>query len=85
LCPFVVEWPTSKALYDIGFKDSYRTIYPNEVTEHGITWSLAKEDEGKRFDRIDYIYFKNIEVEKVVVIDNKVSDHSAVMATFILN
>lgn len=31
MAPFIVPWPTSKLLYDAGFRDSYRVKYPDEV------------------------------------------------------
>lgn len=65
MVPFAVEWPTSKLLYEIGFKDSYRVKFPDEVENPGITWfTPVAEEEYKEYrrDRIDYIYFTNLEV-----------------------
>lgn len=38
MVPFAVEWPTSKLLYEVGFKDSFRVKYPDEVENPGMTW-----------------------------------------------
>ncbi|WP_131536697.1 endonuclease/exonuclease/phosphatase family protein [Pedobacter nototheniae] len=55
----VAPWRASTSLYNNGFKDSYRVIYPNEVDYPGFTWPAQatwapKADER---DRIDFIYY----------------------------
>jgi len=82
--PCICEWPTSKGLYNIGFQDSFRTIYTDEVKYKLNSWSVAWEDKGQRFDRIDIIYHMNIEVESVKYINTGFSDHQAVVASFSL-
>jgi len=44
MCPFVVPWPTSIKMFDLGFKDSYRMKYPDEVSHPGITWFAPVAD-----------------------------------------
>lgn len=65
----VVNWNVSRAMTDIGFKDTFREIYPNPVKEIGTTW-LSDVRENKedtltfnRSDRIDYLYSKGITIK----------------------
>src|SRR5262249_32959497 len=37
--PIKVEWPSTKALADVGFKDAYRQMYPDEMAHPGFTWT----------------------------------------------
>jgi exonuclease III len=80
--PCAVEWPTSKLLYNLGFTDSYRKLYPDEIKHKVDSWSVAKEDKGKRYDRIDIMYYINTEVKAVHHVDTGFSDHMAVIGTF---
>ena len=43
-----VPWPVSKALFEIGFRDTYREEHPNPLKEPGITHRSG--------ERIDYVY-----------------------------
>ena len=95
--PIKVAYPTSSAMINAGFKDSYRVIYPDEMKNPGFTWSPAyKYDDPKtHHDRIDFVYFKgkslkvtNVKIvgenkEKAdIVISPYPSDHRAVVASF---
>lgn len=63
----IVEWDCSKALYEKGFKDTYREYYPNPVTHPGFTFpsdnldapvsKLTWAPDADERDRIDFIYF----------------------------
>ncbi|MEZ6094458.1 MAG: sialate O-acetylesterase [Pirellulaceae bacterium] len=61
---FAVEWPGSIQLADVGLKDCYRIIHPDEVLHPGITWTPKYPDNtlGRRpygdqvLDRIDRVY-----------------------------
>lgn len=63
----VVNWDCSRMLYEGGFKDAYRDIYPNPVTNPGFTFpagnnavtidKLAWAPESDERDRIDFIYY----------------------------
>lgn len=82
-----------------GFKDAWRTVYPDEMKNPGFTWSpmYKMNDPTTHHDRIDFVYFKGKGVE---VIDTKIvgeskenadivvvpypSDHRAVVASFTL-
>lgn len=92
------DWPVSKHLKKIGFKDSFREINKNPRTVHGHTWWVDREkirgwNPGPEdiHDRIDFIYYAG----PVTTIDSKVigekefspwpSDHRAVMSTFRLD
>ena len=97
--PIKVAYPTSTEMAEAGFSDSYRTIYPDEMKNPGITWSPAYQvgDPRTHHDRIDFVYFKGkgLEVKEVKILgENKEnadlmvspypSDHRAVVATFSL-
>ena len=95
--PIKVAYPTSTEMAKAGFSDSYRTIYPDEMTNPGITWSPAYKvgDPRTHHDRIDFVYFKGkgLEVKEVkilgeneenadLVVSPYPSDHRAVVGTF---
>ena len=97
--PIKVAYPTSTTLAKAGFRDSYRTIYPDEIKNPGITWSPAYQvgDPRTHHDRIDFVYFKGkgLEVKEVkilgeneeyadLVVSPYPSDHRAVVGTFTL-
>lgn len=59
---YAVQWPATKALIERGsLKDSYRTVYPDEVKNQGNTWTSLPEPEIKEYneiyDRIDFVLF----------------------------
>ena len=95
--PIKVEYPTSSEMAKAGFSDSYRTIFPDEMKNPGITWSPAYKvgDPRTHHDRIDFVYFKGkgLEVKEVkilgeneenadIVVTPYPSDHRAVVASF---
>ena len=62
---YALQWPVSKAVVAAGFRDSFRDVYPDPVTDPGLTWwakkphvSVSDENFGARDpkDRIDYVY-----------------------------
>jgi endonuclease/exonuclease/phosphatase (EEP) superfamily protein YafD len=82
-----------------GFTDAWRTLYPDEMKNPGITWSPAYKvgDPRTHHDRIDFVYFKGegLKVTEVKIVgENKKnadivvspypSDHRAVVASFTL-
>ena len=98
--PIKVAYPTSTEMAKAGFSDSYRTIYPDEMKNPGITWSPAYKvgDPRTHHDRIDFVYFKGkgLQVKDVKILgENKEnadlvltpypSDHRAVVASFKLS
>ena len=95
--PIKVAYPTSTELAKAGFTDAYRTIYPDEMKNPGLTWSpkYKIDDPTTHPDRIDFVYFKGkgLEVNEVKIVgENKEnadivvapypSDHRAVVADF---
>ena len=77
----VVDWTISKMMIDAGFKDCYRTLYPNPVTHAGFTHTAGNKDadpsklswsEGvDDRERIDLNYFypdKRLELVKVNIV-----------------
>ena len=84
--------PVTTMLETEGFKDSYRTLFPNAITHPGNTWTPNPFKPSKETsDRIDYIFFKGpLDVLTASVHDGPVgeypwpSDHRAVTATFSL-
>jgi exodeoxyribonuclease-3 len=97
--PIKVAYPTSTEMAKAGFSDSYRTIYPDEMKNPGITWSPAYKvgDPRTHHDRIDFVYFKGkgLQVKEVkilgeneenadLVVSPYPSDHRAVVGTFTL-
>ncbi|MDR1583466.1 MAG: endonuclease/exonuclease/phosphatase family protein [Prevotellaceae bacterium] len=96
LCQMPVVWPATKKLWDqTGIKDSYRTIYPDEVTNPGYTWTPVPEVKNEIFDRIDFVLYwgKRVTVikseiigekkpESDIVVQDYPSDHRAVLSTF---
>jgi hypothetical protein len=55
---YSVEWPVSKALAGVGFRDSYREVHPNPVATPGFTWTPPGTLESvpdEVHDRIDWV------------------------------
>jgi endonuclease/exonuclease/phosphatase family metal-dependent hydrolase len=97
--PIKVAFPTSLAMTRAGFKDAWRTVYPDEMKNPGFTWSpmYKTDDPTTHHDRIDFVYFKGKGVEAVdtkivgeskenadIVVVPYPSDHRAVVASFTL-
>ena len=97
--PIKAAYPTSTEMAQAGFSDSYRTIYPDEMKNPGITWSPAYQvgDPRTHHDRIDFVYCKGkgLDVKEVkilgeneenadLVVSPYPSDHRAVVGTFTL-
>jgi endonuclease/exonuclease/phosphatase family metal-dependent hydrolase len=94
--PMVVEWPTTMGLENVGFVDTFRTAFPDEVAKPGITWTPTSEptDPEDHHDRIDFILAraKELAVKSAGIVGEKApeadlvvtpwpSDHRATMAT----
>ena len=89
-----VAWPASRKAINIGLKDSWREVYPNEVLNPGDTWT-PRRSSNEVYDRIDIIYHKGNNVEAInavrygptndeaeVKLNNYASDHRAMMVTY---
>ena len=77
----VISWPATSTLQQHGFRDAYRTLYPNPVTHPGYTYpsdnpALAPEkitwtpnaDERERIDFIFYYPHKNLKLKEAAVV-----------------
>ncbi|RCV57980.1 endonuclease [Marinitenerispora sediminis] len=63
----VVEWSTTKAIEEAGFRDSYRDVYPDPVRSPGFTWpsdnpgaepgQLTWAPKADERDRIDFVFY----------------------------
>lgn len=63
----IIPWDCSVLLYDAGFRDVYRALYPDPVTHPGFTYpsdnakkepkELTWAPEADERDRIDFIYY----------------------------
>jgi hypothetical protein len=94
----VINWPVSKHLYQEGYRDSYRMLYPNPVKYPGFTWaidnpqvkqtsSLSWAMTADERDRIDFIYYypqKGLRVLKTSLVGPKgdIVKGQRVMPTF---
>ena len=82
----VIEYPTTKILETAGFVDSYRELYPNEVTDPGFTWSPRFRE--VLHDRVNFIFYNGSSLEPSwsTVIDTHPlafpSDHAALVTSF---
>jgi len=95
-CPIAVRWPTTAAILDAGFEDSYRAAHPDALTAPGYTWTptTTVTDPNDHHDRIDFVLFRGRpKVESVEVVGEDAnhadivvtpypSDHRGVVATF---
>jgi len=95
--PYSVQWPLSNSFLSMGFKDSYRTVYPCPIQKPGFTWfpntPEAKEQDIE--DRIDWILYRgNIKTLNTWTIGghdacditciNWPSDHCGVISEFLV-
>ena len=82
----IIEWPVSKTITALGFKDAFRKIYPDPSKNYGETWSPRFPESSQ--ERIDHIYFtpSRLECTSAKMLNQASpqwpSDHAAVLATF---
>ena len=84
---------SSRFMASLGFKDSYRVLFPDVRKKPGFTFSPALYNEVKteRLKRIDFIYYRGQEFlpfNSVVLSQHPVfwpSDHSSVITWFQMN
>ncbi|WP_299625969.1 endonuclease/exonuclease/phosphatase family protein [uncultured Tenacibaculum sp.] len=89
-----VAWPASRKATNVGLKDSWREVYPNEILNPGDTWT-PRRSSNEVYDRIDIIYHRGTNVvaknavrygptndEAEVKLSNYTSDHRAMMVTY---
>lgn len=56
--PVAVDWPTTRALLDQGFTDTYRAIHPDPVAKPAFTWTPRYDEAATddHPDRIDFVF-----------------------------
>ncbi|MGB1130924.1 MAG: endonuclease/exonuclease/phosphatase family protein, partial [Haloferula sp.] len=56
-----VEYPASKKMTDLGLADAFRTVWPDELTRTGYTWTPGTPppsiNANEVHDRIDFVYY----------------------------
>lgn len=60
-CPIKVEYPSVRAVAELGFIDTFRAIYPDPVDKPGHTWTptTRADDPKDRHDRIDFVMVRS--------------------------
>jgi endonuclease/exonuclease/phosphatase family metal-dependent hydrolase len=96
LCPLPVEYPSTRAITETGMRDSFRTVFSDEVLYRGRTWTPTTrvDDPKDRHDRIDFVFYGGggVSVRQCeivgegkesanLVVQPYPSDHRAVVAT----
>ncbi len=93
---FSVRWPTSVVMEKAGFRDSFREVHPDAVTDPGFTWTSGHPgiSPWDVFDRIDFVWAagssQTLSSRVVgdddpmsdIVVEPWPSDHRAVVSTF---
>lgn len=95
LHPLKVNFPTTRALEDVGFVDALRAVYPNPVEKPAFTWTPTTNstDKEDHHDRIDFVFARGVKAitdaavvgekapEADVIVTPWPSDHRAVVVT----
>lgn len=76
----VVAWPSSVALADAGFTDSFRALRPDPLNDPGDTWTPFPFP-NEVHDRIDFIYHRGA---KITPVETKVVGESAENADIVV-
>ena len=94
--PMAVRYPTTLALEESGFVDTFRAVFADEVARPGFTWTptSAADDPEDHHDRIDFVFARapGLEVLRAgivgeaapvadIVVTPWPSDHRAMVAT----
>lgn len=77
----VISWPATTTLEQNGFRDAYRTLYPNPVTHPGYTYPSDNKDlppskitwapDADERDRIDYVFYyprKELKIKEAAIL-----------------
>lgn len=93
LKPVAVDWPATMRLFEAGFTDTYRQIYPDATMKPAFTWTpyYAEDAEDDTPDRIDFVFAKGATVTDAAIVGEDgprsdiivtpwPSDHRAVVA-----
>ncbi len=96
IAPMTVAYPSTRRMIDVGLRDAFRVVHPDEVARPGRTWTpiTSPTDPKDRHDRIDFIFFAGQQVQATrcevvgedaqfadIVVTPYPSDHRAVVAT----
>lgn len=92
----IIPWQNTRLLADSGYVDAYRSFFPNEVSNPGITWPSFAHGVGSTSwtpladerDRIDYILYKgnNIKTKYVALVGPRESySYDKLTTTFTSN
>ena len=82
----VVKYPVTTILEEAGFIDVYRSLFPNEVSHPGYTWSPLFKTVFK--DRLDYVFYQGSTIvpSSAWIVDEHPlgfpSDHAALVTSF---
>ncbi len=88
MTPYVVQWPTTHALWEGGFKgDAYRTIHSNPVTYPGYTWTPfpAQIDTKDRIDITLYTLSPNTTVKSSQIIGEDIKTSDVVLPAWLFD
>lgn len=83
---YVMPFPATLLMERTGFRDAFRQVHPNPLTDRGITWTPINPVAHQ--DRIDYVFYKGGSIRPIAaeVINTHAqaypSDHGAVVVTF---
>jgi endonuclease/exonuclease/phosphatase family metal-dependent hydrolase len=95
LKPVVVAWPATMRLFEAGFTDAYRAVFPDATMKPAFTWTPGYPEDAADDtpDRIDFVHVKGQGVQVIdaailgedgprsdIVVTPWPSDHRAVVA-----
>lgn len=83
LAPYVVQWPTTHALWKGGIKgDAYRTVHSDPVTHPGFTWTPrpSAKDTKDRLDLTLYALSSGLEVQSCQIIGESTETSDIVLS-----
>lgn len=86
--PYLVQWPTTHALWEGGIKgDAYRTMHPNPVTHPGYTWTPfpGTKDTKDRIDITLYTLSPNTTVKSSQIIGEDTNTSDLVFPSWIFD
>jgi endonuclease/exonuclease/phosphatase family metal-dependent hydrolase len=73
-----VEYPASKKMTDLGLADAFRTIWPDELTRTGYTWTPGTPPPSvgvnEVHDRIDFVYYWGTGVTAIAAVTVGIDD-----------
>jgi len=93
---YPLAWPVTVTLEELGFRDSFRDVHPDPVTDPGLTWPAARPTSTDSWnpgpaapaDRIDYVFAAGLSTttDSQVLTEDAVTpwptDHRGLVSTF---